>query len=790
MSKKSGKLSGLERYGFIKKKKEPQETDEEPITPSKKRKITEVIDEEETKKKKKTSTLTIVQKEKDSKSKESKKKSQSPKVETKSSEKTPKSIKDSTPEKTSKKVKNENSTPEKTLKKEKTPTKEIKKKSKDEKKTPEKKLKIENEEEPIEDESTKKKKLATRNFLSGRRPTALNPGSKEIPIAKDECLSGKAFIISGVLESLERNEIEELIKRYGGIIKTSMSKKVDFFIVGEEPGETKMKKAKQLNTKQLSEDDFLQILRDSSVKMEMEMDSDEDAMDIQTPEKKIKTPEKKEKVEILPVKRDNDGKNDTQLWTDKYAPSSFGDIVGNTSNIKLIGDWLKNWKSEYKKNLNVKKPTWKKALIISGKPGIGKTSSTKIICKNLGYTVIEMNASDARNKKAIQNKITEMTTNQSFIKNEHTCLVMDEVDGMSTGDRGGVTELIQIIKLSKIPIICICNDRYKQSLKSLINYCVDVKFRNPTVDQIFKRISNICKIEKIPIQDAAIRKLIESSNQDLRFILNHLQMMNKLNRKITFDDANDISNDSTPDNIFQITTKFLNIQERPKSYQELIGLYFDDPQLVPLMIQQNYLNYQSNQLNPIESIVKASESISFGDTINIMKTQDYSLSTLHAFYSTIQSSAFVSGRYVRHGPQDNYYPQFPSFLGKSSTQRKNYGILNSIFQSSLNLTSGTNEDFRDNYLPLLNNKILDPLKEKEGVDLAIERMDEYHISKDDVVAMNDILSMGEKLKNKFNGVPSKVKSHLTKTFNKTHHQISRSSSRRKKDDTEEEEEEE
>ena len=57
------------------------------------------------------------------------------------------------------------------------------------------------------------------------------------------------------------------------------------------------------------------------------------------------------------------------------------------------------------------------------------------------------------------------------------CLVMDEVDGMSGGDRGGVGELIGIIKTSKVPIICICNDKYNQKLKSLRNNTLELDFR-------------------------------------------------------------------------------------------------------------------------------------------------------------------------------------------------------------------------------------------------------------------------------------------------------------------------
>lgn len=65
-----------------------------------------------------------------------------------------------------------------------------------------------------------------------------------------------------------------------------------------------------------------------------------------------------------------------------------------------------------------------------------------------------------------------------------TVLIMDEVDGMSAGDRGGVADLIASIKISKIPIICICNDRYSQKLKSLVNYCLLLNFRKPTKQQV------------------------------------------------------------------------------------------------------------------------------------------------------------------------------------------------------------------------------------------------------------------------------------------------------------------
>lgn len=75
---------------------------------------------------------------------------------------------------------------------------------------------------------------------------------------------------------------------------------------------------------------------------------------------------------------------------------------------------------------------------------------------------------------------------KQFHRSKHpkAVLIMDEVDGMSAGDRGGVADLIASIKISKIPIVCICNDRYSQKLKSLVNYCLMLNFRKPTKQQV------------------------------------------------------------------------------------------------------------------------------------------------------------------------------------------------------------------------------------------------------------------------------------------------------------------
>ena len=78
-------------------------------------------------------------------------------------------------------------------------------------------------------------------------------------------------------------------------------------------------------------------------------------------------------------------------------------------------------------------------------------------------------------------------------RSEKSLIIMDEVDGMSNGDRGGITAIIDMIKKTKIPIICICNDRQSQKIKSLAGHCYDIKFHKPNKKAIVNRLEAIIK---------------------------------------------------------------------------------------------------------------------------------------------------------------------------------------------------------------------------------------------------------------------------------------------------------
>lgn len=128
--------------------------------------------------------------------------------------------------------------------------------------------------------------------------------------------------------------------------------------------------------------------------------------------------------------------NNTEMWTDLYQPKTKADLVGNEGLVAQLEDWLKDWDDIHirgnKKTLNYGNNNFRKggqgggggwsnmpnvnakAVLLSGPPGIGKTSAARIVCKDLGYEVLETNASDTRNKNSIQNMLKDLSSNQSL----------------------------------------------------------------------------------------------------------------------------------------------------------------------------------------------------------------------------------------------------------------------------------------------------------------------------------------------------------------------------------------
>ncbi|KAL9642133.1 hypothetical protein ABK040_007138 [Willaertia magna] len=721
--------------------------------------------------------------------------------------------KDTTPKKeTPKKEVEKKTTPKKEIKKvekKETPKKEVKKKedvmelSDDEndtqdiiQKSPEKKKR-----KSSSDKTETKKETTSSSANSGykkrfdkggheQNTKAKNPGSKTVPIGKPNCLKGKSFVITGQLDSLDRTEMEDLIKEYGGLIRKSVSGRTSYVIVGDNPGESKMKKVREHNTTQISEDDVFEMLRKSN--------PDQQSFNN---DKKVDEIKKSDVIKLTTHTIPLNTLTDSQLWVDKYAPTKTSDVIGHNKDISTLKDWLKTWFANLDKYNKENKDTkskrkkksedgWKRAALLSGPPGIGKTTTAVLVAKECGFdNVIELNASDSRSKKLLQQQISESvlsTKIEDFFGSKktktnnlgrNTLVIMDEVDGMSSGDRGGVAELVQLIKLTKVPIICICNDRSKQNLKTLITYCLDLKFSRPNKNVVTKRLAQICHQEGLSIDSNAIEHLIESLNGDVRSVINNLQLMQRYHtgQTVTYSDAknSNVVKTSSNDGLFEVVKE---VFQPPKSFNDVLEAYHYDSLMIPSFVQQNYINIKpSNSKNDKDRLLRvsyAADSISYSDVVNtkIRKEQKFQLMNTHAFYSVAYPSYFVRGNFQPLRGYDRYY-QFPSSLSKGSTIRKNYKLLRGLQQSSSLMTSANAHEMLD-YLPMLSHHLLLPVIEegKEGVDQAIEAMDEYQITRDDLEFICELTTFKGKLgeEDLFGKVDTRTKTALTKQYNKTH----------------------
>jgi replication factor C large subunit len=226
-------------------------------------------------------------------------------------------------------------------------------------------------------------------------------------------------------------------------------------------------------------------------------------------------------------------------WVEKYRPKITKEMVGFKKNIAVIKSFLNNFASKSKLgNLAIKD----KAILLEGPPGVGKTTVVYAIAKDLGYTIMEMNASDVRTEGAIKKKLNETVSSKNLMawmppqkqdkavtqtQSLKKIVFIDEVDGISgQSDRGGVAALIKVIEKSKLPIILTANF-YETKLKTLYNKIEKINCQRLRTPSIINLLMRIVEHEGINIKEGALKQIAENSEGDLRSAINDLQGLAK-----------------------------------------------------------------------------------------------------------------------------------------------------------------------------------------------------------------------------------------------------------------------
>jgi replication factor C subunit 1 len=226
-----------------------------------------------------------------------------------------------------------------------------------------------------------------------------------------------------------------------------------------------------------------------------------------------------------------------QLWYEKYRPTTFDELFLPHGVANTCKKWIENF--------GEKVPNTPPCLFLYGPPGIGKTSMAKILFKTYGYEVMEFNASEIRNASQIRSKIEEINGRQDItsimcFKNRNIAIIMDEIDGMSSGDRGGLSELLDIIfpkkkggkkkekssgtEFPKSPFICITNTLDKK-IKTMKTKSCDVRMYEPDRKQLFRLAMHICQSENIKCDESLLLHIVPHAQGDYRRLVNILEYL-------------------------------------------------------------------------------------------------------------------------------------------------------------------------------------------------------------------------------------------------------------------------
>jgi len=213
-------------------------------------------------------------------------------------------------------------------------------------------------------------------------------------------------------------------------------------------------------------------------------------------------------------------------WAEKYRPKRLDDVVGNPTAIAELRKWAQSWSKGVPE---------KRAVILQGDAGVGKTSAALALANDFGWIPIEMNASDSRNANAVHriagrgSVLQTFTPTGEFVRaaqGGRKLIILDEADNVfGRQDQGGVAAISETIQKTGHPVVLIVNDLYALTSRSstLKRLSKTIKFQSVNASAVKNVLRNVASKEGVDVPEEVLDVIAERSTGDLRSALNDLQ---------------------------------------------------------------------------------------------------------------------------------------------------------------------------------------------------------------------------------------------------------------------------
>ena len=360
-------------------------------------------------------------------------------------------------------------------------------------------------------------------------------------------------------------------------------------------------------------------------------------------------------------------------WTEKYRPQTLDDVIGNPGAVSTLRQWAESW------NRGIPE---RRALVLIGTPGIGKTTSAEALAREMGWTIVEMNASDQRTGEAIENVAIRGSKFNTFSvdgeyqdtgKGQRKLIVLDEADNFfGNVDRGAIPVITRLIKETLQPVILIVNDFYELSRKcsAAKTDTIQITFQKPKAPTIVKALNKIAEAEGVEVDPVAMAIVAERANGDMRAAVRNLESLCLGQTRVTAEMAEGISSRDKRNDMYSLMSAIFRSSDAMKARNMLRDTDTDPPEL-ELWVDENLPYEYLDKGDLVRGYEKLSRADIYLGRVNRRQYYgfwSYAGDTLTAGVST----ARMSNRFSH----DRLH--FPSYLSKMSRSKNVRALRKSV----------------------------------------------------------------------------------------------------------------